>query len=94
MSAYYIACVVLCATLFEHGQAVLNNIMYEENSIQLRSNMRPGCGGARLCCEGKNNTCVGRGGRVNDPDSDVCFCDSPCKQLGDCCLDYEDNCRG
>lgn len=48
---------------------------------------------APLCCQSKNNTCRVYGKRVNNADSKTCFCDSDCKDLGDCCLDYEEVCK-
>ena len=74
-----------------YGQS---NSWYEQNSIELPPGRREGCSVKGLCCEGKNNTCVAEGPRMNDAQSELCFCDSPCRQLGDCCTDYDDHCTG
>jgi len=47
-----------------------------------------------MCCQGKNNSCVARGARMNAPTASVCFCDSDCMTYGDCCLDYTEYCPG
>lgn len=45
-----------------------------------------------MCCQGKNNSCVARGPRLNAPTATTCFCDSDCMNYGDCCLDYAEYC--
>lgn len=50
-------------------------------------------GGPPVCCQGRNNTCVRPGARVNDEQSRLCYCDDECLLTGDCCLDYKDVCQ-
>lgn len=45
-----------------------------------------------MCCQGKNNSCVAKGPRLNAPSATTCFCDSDCMNYGDCCLDYAEQC--
>ena len=70
------------------------NSWYDQNTIELPPGRSNGCTVKGLCCEGKNNTCMAKGPRMNDADSELCFCDSPCRQLGDCCTDYDNYCTG
>lgn len=58
------------------------------------------CVQARLCCQGKDTTCVVKGERVGAGEepavvtgNGTCFCDAGCLDIGDCCADYKDQCR-
>ena len=60
-----------------------------------------GCRAAGLCCQGKNMTCRVAPGKdqlevVKDEKRrpPMCFCDSACLDLSDCCFDYKDACQG
>lgn len=56
--------------------------------------LEAGCqkAGVAICCQGRNNTCVGDGARLRDANSTQCFCDSACMEIGDCCVDYTTTC--
>lgn len=45
-----------------------------------------------LCCQGKNNSCVAYGSRLNSAEATTCFCDANCLTTGDCCSDYIESC--
>lgn len=47
-----------------------------------------------MCCDGKNNSCLAWGARLNAPTATTCFCDANCLTFGDCCLDYTKYCPG
>jgi len=53
-----------------------------------------GCQSAGLCCEQVNNTCFVANSRKLDGGIGNCFCDSKCLQMQDCCVDFEDTCKG
>ena len=69
-----------------------------KNKLKILHKMTPqnGCAGSQtpLCCNVKNNTCRVFGKRMNNANSSSCFCDSACGELGDCCLDYHNSCKG
>lgn len=50
--------------------------------------------GVATCCQGRNNTCTGDGAKLSNENSTLCFCDSACMEIGDCCLDYTTACPG
>lgn len=52
------------------------------------------CRSAGLCCEQVNNTCYVPNARKVDGSIGNCFCDSKCLQMKDCCVDFEETCRG
>ncbi|XP_014672080.1 PREDICTED: somatomedin-B and thrombospondin type-1 domain-containing protein-like [Priapulus caudatus] len=58
---------------------------------------RGSCWQARMCCGGRNSTCVVQNYPVNsipdDMDDEKCYCDEHCLTLGDCCQDYNRACR-
>lgn len=51
-----------------------------------------GCRSANFCCQGKDNKCFARGRKVNGGRGEICYCDSQCLTLNDCCWDYKENC--
>lgn len=53
-----------------------------------------GCRSANFCCQGKDNKCFARGRKVNGGRGEICYCDSQCLTLNDCCWDYKENCPG
>ncbi|KAK3582944.1 hypothetical protein CHS0354_019951 [Potamilus streckersoni] len=64
------------------------------SAVQIDANFRT-CREARLCCEGRNNTCFVFGPRVDRAEeADRCFCDENCKTMGDCCIDVDEYCQG
>jgi len=64
------------------------------------------CKEARLCCPGRDPSCVvnwksrfsrhspfdGKDDLINDISSRSCYCDAACTSVGDCCPDYEQTC--
>ena len=57
------------------------------------------CSSARLCCDGKNATCVVQETSNDiydyyDQDASSCYCDHGCLDVGDCCPDYKEYCGG
>ncbi|XP_046683225.1 somatomedin-B and thrombospondin type-1 domain-containing protein [Homalodisca vitripennis] len=55
------------------------------------------CGEARLCCKGRDSSCVVQKAPINaiieDLDDRPCYCDHACLQLGDCCPDLKEACK-
>lgn len=56
------------------------------------------CKEARLCCPGRDASCSVHKLKSNEIADDlidrVCYCDSACTSVGDCCFDYEQTCGG
>lgn len=56
------------------------------------------CKEARMCCEGRDSTCVVQRAPLNsiieDLDDKPCYCDTACLQIGDCCPDLKEFCKG
>ena len=56
------------------------------------------CHEARLCCPGRDSSCVVQKTPINaiieDLSDKPCYCDHACLKLGDCCLDFKDACGG
>ena len=53
-----------------------------------------GCRNANFCCQGKENKCFARGRKLNGGHGEICYCDSQCLTLKDCCWDYKESCPG
>lgn len=55
-----------------------------------------GVGCQSRCCTGRNNVCHSTGLRLNGKGAPYarCFCDEGCLDMGDCCFDYHDHCKG
>lgn len=81
------------------------NLRSKAGAHSTSSKANEGCSVLGQCCQGKNNTCLANGLRMNQVDntkfkakkaeltsSPTCFCDSACLDLGDCCLDYTRTC--
>ncbi|KAK7871272.1 hypothetical protein R5R35_007556 [Gryllus longicercus] len=62
--------------------------------------VRPAAGGscreAKLCCPGRDSSCVVQKAPINaiieDLSDKPCYCDHACLKLGDCCPDFKDAC--
>ncbi|KAH1011174.1 hypothetical protein HUJ04_000597 [Dendroctonus ponderosae] len=56
------------------------------------------CREAKLCCTGRDSSCVVQKAPVNaiieDLSDKPCYCDHACLKLGDCCVDFKDACGG
>lgn len=56
------------------------------------------CKEARLCCPGRDASCAVQKTRDNEISDElvdrVCYCDSACTSVGDCCFDYQQTCGG
>ena len=62
------------------------------------------CSSARMCCDGRNATCVVQESNIilddyipdaYDYDTDgSCYCDHGCLDVGDCCPDFKEYCGG
>ena len=58
------------------------------------------CKEARLCCPGRDASCaVQKNKLLNEITEEmtvdrVCYCDSACTSVGDCCYDYQQTCGG
>ncbi|XP_072393036.1 somatomedin-B and thrombospondin type-1 domain-containing protein [Diabrotica undecimpunctata] len=54
------------------------------------------CREAKLCCTGRDSSCVVQKAPVNaiieDLSDKPCYCDHACLKLGDCCSDFKDAC--
>ncbi|XP_050299764.1 somatomedin-B and thrombospondin type-1 domain-containing protein [Anthonomus grandis grandis] len=54
------------------------------------------CGEAKLCCTGRDSSCVVQKAPINAINEDLsdkpCYCDHACLKLGDCCPDFKDAC--
>lgn len=69
-------------------------VMFIGCSFAFEINHYTGCASAGLCCEQVNNTCFVSNARKIDGTVGNCFCDSKCLQMQDCCVDFEDACKG
>lgn len=56
------------------------------------------CLDAKLCCPGRDSSCVVQKSPINAIVEDVnekpCYCDHACLKLGDCCTDFKSACNG
>lgn len=56
------------------------------------------CKEAKLCCPGRDSSCVVQKAPVNaiieDLSDKPCYCDHACLKLGDCCVDFKEACGG
>lgn len=56
------------------------------------------CREAKLCCPGRDSSCVVQKAPINaiieDLNDKPCYCDHACLKLGDCCSDFKDACGG
>lgn len=57
------------------------------------------CREARLCCPGRDSSCLVQKSPINSIIEDInedkpCYCDGACITLGDCCHDYKQHCGG
>jgi hypothetical protein len=56
------------------------------------------CGEAKLCCPGRDSSCVVQKAPLNaiieDLSDKPCYCDHACLKLGDCCKDFKEACGG
>lgn len=54
------------------------------------------CREAKLCCPGRDSSCVVQKAPLNDIIQDLtdkpCYCDHACLKLGDCCRDFKEAC--
>ncbi|CAH1382175.1 unnamed protein product [Tenebrio molitor] len=54
------------------------------------------CGEAKLCCPGRDSSCVVQKAPLNaiieDLSDKPCYCDHACLKLGDCCKDFKEAC--
>ncbi|XP_077295841.1 somatomedin B and thrombospondin type 1 domain containing protein vexed [Arctopsyche grandis] len=54
------------------------------------------CHEAKLCCPGRDSSCVVQNAPLNavveDLNDKPCYCDHACLKLGDCCTDFKDAC--
>lgn len=63
----------------------------ERNRLELSGS----CAQAKMCCDGKNATCVVDSNDYSDDyvaNSAPCYCDHGCLDVGDCCPDFKDYC--
>lgn len=55
------------------------------------------CSEAKLCCPGRDSSCVVQKTPINSISEDVnekpCYCDHACLKLGDCCPDFKKACK-
>lgn len=56
------------------------------------------CREAKLCCPGRDSSCVVQKAPLNaiieDLSDKPCYCDHACLKLGDCCPDFKEACGG
>lgn len=56
------------------------------------------CREAKLCCPGRDSSCVVQKAPLNSIIEDLsdkpCYCDHACLKLGDCCTDFKEACGG
>jgi hypothetical protein len=56
------------------------------------------CKESKLCCPGRDSSCVVQKTPINaiieDLSDKPCYCDHACLKLGDCCPDFKDACGG
>ncbi|KAG8226915.1 hypothetical protein J437_LFUL005672 [Ladona fulva] len=56
------------------------------------------CRESRLCCPGRDSSCVVQKAPLNaiieDLSDEPCYCDHACIKLGDCCSDFKEACGG
>lgn len=56
------------------------------------------CAEAKLCCPGRDSSCVVQKTPINaileDVNEKPCYCDHACLKLGDCCSDFKKACNG
>lgn len=56
------------------------------------------CLEAKLCCPGRDSSCVVQKTLINAVVENVnekpCYCDHACLKLGDCCTDFKKACNG
>lgn len=56
------------------------------------------CREAKLCCPGRDSSCVVQKAPINaiieDLSDKPCYCDHACLKLGDCCDDFKVACGG
>ncbi|CAG9772208.1 unnamed protein product [Ceutorhynchus assimilis] len=54
------------------------------------------CREAKLCCTGRDSSCVVQKAPMNaiieDLSDKPCYCDHACLKLGDCCTDFKEAC--
>ncbi|XP_013783633.1 somatomedin-B and thrombospondin type-1 domain-containing protein-like [Limulus polyphemus] len=58
---------------------------------------RGSCLEAKLCCPGRDSSCVVQKAPLNSIIEDLtdrpCYCDHACLKVGDCCYDFKEACR-
>lgn len=79
----------------------LNIIYYSTVSLIIFSVSFVDCGScreAKLCCPGRDSSCVVQKAPINaiieDLSDKPCYCDHACLKLGDCCTDFKEACGG
>lgn len=63
-----------------------------------KSGLCGSCKESKLCCEGRDSSCVVQKAPLNTIIEDLsdkpCYCDHACIKLGDCCHDFKEACGG
>nr|XP_018909778.1 PREDICTED: somatomedin-B and thrombospondin type-1 domain-containing protein-like [Bemisia tabaci] len=66
--------------------------------LAVRSVYCGSCKEAKLCCPGRDSSCVVQKAPINaiieDLSDKPCYCDHACLKLGDCCTDFKHACGG
>ncbi|XP_023715451.1 somatomedin-B and thrombospondin type-1 domain-containing protein [Cryptotermes secundus] len=77
--------------LFVFGALTLFLLATQVNHVSCGS-----CRESKLCCPGRDSSCVVQKAPINaiieDLSDKPCYCDHACLKLGDCCPDFKDAC--
>lgn len=73
-------------------------VVYLGWSLLVDTAMGGSCREAKLCCPGRDSSCVVQKAPINaiieDLSDKPCYCDHACLKLGDCCVDFKEACGG
>jgi len=80
----------------------MNSIILFTTILTLHTRLTAGllgsCRAARKCCEGKNTDCEVNASNSNansiilNLNTETCYCDHGCMEMGDCCHDFKEYC--
>ena len=91
-------CLLLPPTMSSHPAFVFGVLTLFLLATQVNHVSCGSCRESKLCCPGRDSSCVVQKAPINaiieDLSDKPCYCDHACLKLGDCCPDFKDACGG
>jgi len=97
-TVYFSVCLLLPPTMSSHPAFVFGVLTLFLLATQVNHVSCGSCRESKLCCPGRDSSCVVQKAPINaiieDLSDKPCYCDHACLKLGDCCPDFKDACGG